>query len=80
MNSELTHDCGNPKGGYLKIGVWEGLPDRDPGAYAIIQKMNFSNLDVAVMSKLVDVDKMEIMDAATKWMDDNDAKWRAWLN
>jgi ABC-type proline/glycine betaine transport system substrate-binding protein len=32
------------------------------------------------MSKLVDVDKMEVQDAATKWMDDNDAKWRAWLN
>ena len=80
LNAELTHDCGNPKGGYLKIGVWKGFPERDPGAYAVIQKMNFSNLDVAVMSKLVDVDKMEVQDAATKWMDDNDAKWRAWLN
>ena len=56
------------------------MPARDPGAYAVIQKINFSNLDVAVMSKLVDVDKMEVQDAATKWMDDNDAKWRAWLN
>jgi glycine betaine/proline transport system substrate-binding protein len=31
------------------------------------------------MSKLVDVDKMEVEDAATKWMADNEAKWKPWL-
>ena len=60
INPETTHDCGNPKDGYLKIGVWEGFPAKNPGAYAITQKINFSNLDVAVMSKLVDVDKMDV--------------------
>lgn len=80
VNPNTTHDCGNPKGGYLKIGVWKGLPEKDPRAYAILQKINFSNLDVAVMSKLVDVDKMEVEDAATKWMADNEAKWNPWLN
>jgi len=79
INPNHTHDCGNPKGGYLKIGVWKGLPEKNPGAYAILQKINFSNLDVAVMSKLVDVDKMEIADAATKWMDDNEARWMGWV-
>ena len=79
INPNLTHDCGNPVGGYLKIGVWEGFPAKNPGAYAITQKINFSNLDVAVMSKLVDVDKMEVEDAATKWMSDNEAKWKAWV-
>ena len=24
MNPETTHDCGNPKDGYLKLGVWSG--------------------------------------------------------
>ena len=52
---------------------------KNPGAYAITQKKNFSNLDVAVMSKLVDVDKMEVQAAATKWMTDNEAKWKAWV-
>jgi glycine betaine/proline transport system substrate-binding protein len=80
VNPETTHDCGNPKGGYLKIGVWEGLPEKNPRVYAILQKINFSNLDVAVMSKLVDVDKMEVEDAATKWMADNDAKWKSWVH
>ena len=79
INPNTTHDCGNPKGGYLKIGVWKGLPEKDPNAYAILQKINFTNLDVAVMSKLVDVDKMEVQDAATKWMSDNEFKWKSWL-
>ncbi len=79
INPNLTHDCGNPVGGYLKIGVWQGLPEKAPKAYAILQKINFTNLDVAVMSKLVDVDKMEVEDAATKWMNDNEAKWKPWL-
>ena len=80
VNPNTTHDCGNPKDGYLKIGVWEGFPGKNPEAYAIVQKINFSNLDIAVMSKLVDIDKMEVEDAATKWMDDNEAKWRAWVD
>ena len=80
INPETTHDCGNPKDGYLKIGVWEGLPEKDPRAYAIIQNINFTNLDIAVMSKLVDVDKMEVQDAATNWMDENEAKWKSWLD
>ena len=76
----MTHDCGNPTGGYLKIGVWSEFPTNNPEAFAIVEKINFSNHDVAVMAKLVDVDKMEVEDAAGKWMEDNDEKWRSWLN
>ena len=80
INPDMTYDCGNPKDGYLKIGVWNGMPDKWPGAYAIIQKMNLSNLDIAVMSKLADIDGMEPEEAADKWLADNEAKWQAWVN
>ena len=79
-NPDMTYDCGNPKDGYLKIGVWNGMPDKWPTAYAIVQKMNLSNLDIAVMSKLVDIDGMEVEEAADKWLADNEAKWKSWLN
>ena len=42
--------------------------------------MSFSNLDIAVMAKLVDVDKMEADAAAAKWMKDNEKKWRPWVD
>ncbi|MDD9993370.1 MAG: ABC transporter substrate-binding protein [Rhodospirillales bacterium] len=79
-NPDMTHDCGNPKDGYLKIGVWNGMPDKWPTAYAIISKMNLTNLDIAVMSKLVDIDGMEVEEAADKWLADNEAKWMSWVN
>ncbi len=79
MNSDLTHDCGNPAGGYLKIGVWEGFPEKWPGAYDIVQRINFTNHDVAVMAKLVDIDGMEPKAAADKWLADNESRWKTWL-
>jgi len=79
LNPDKPYDCGNPKDGYLKIGVWKGVPDKWPGAYKIIQAINFSNLDIAVMAKLADVDGMEPQEAADKWLGENEAKWRGWL-
>lgn len=79
VNPDLAYDCGNPKDGYLKFGVWEGFPENWPGAYAIVQQINFSNLDIAVMAKLADVDGMEPEAAAQQWLDDNEDKWRPWL-
>ncbi len=79
VNPDQAYDCGNPKDGYLKIGVWEGFPDTWPGAYPIIQQINFSNLDIAVMAKLADVDGLEPEEAAEQWLADNEDKWRPWL-
>ena len=78
-NPNMTYDCGNPKDGYLKIGVWKEFPNNNPGAFKIIKAINFSNLDIAVMAKLADVDGMEPEEAADKWLADNEAKWKSWL-
>ena len=69
LNPDKSYDCGNPKDGYLKLGVWKGFPQKWPKAYKLLQKMSFSNLDIAVMAKLVDVDKMEA-DAARGEVDE----------
>jgi len=78
-NPDMTYDCGNPKDGYLKIGVWEGFPETWPGAYKVIQRVDFTNEDLAVMAKLVDTDGMEPEAAAQEWMDRNESKWQPWL-
>ena len=31
------------------------------------------------MAKLVDIDKMEVTDAAARWLADNEAKWKPWV-
>ena len=79
INTDEVYDCGNPKGGYLKIGVWEKFPNNHPDIYEVVQKINFTNLDIAVMAKLVDIDGMEPEAAAEKWMADNSGKWKNWL-
>ncbi len=78
INPETTHDCGNPKDGYLKLGVWSGFPDKWPTAYAAVQKMNFTNLDIAQLAMYVDIDGMEPEDAADKWLADNCDRWTGW--
>jgi len=78
MNPETTHDCGNPKDGYLKLGVWEGFPAKWPNAYAAVQNMNFSNLDIAQLAMYVDIDGMEPEDAAALWLSENCARWTGW--
>jgi glycine betaine/proline transport system substrate-binding protein len=80
LNPETTHDCGNPKDGYLKLGVWSGFPDKWPTAYVAVQKMNFTNLDIAQLAMYVDIDGMEPEDAAAKWLADNCARWTGWAS
>ena len=79
LNPETTHDCGNPKNGYLKLGVWSGFPDKWPNAYKVVQKMNLTNLDVAQLAMYVDIDGMEPEDAAALWLADNADRVNAWV-
>ena len=79
INPDKKYDCGNPKNGYLKTGVWKGFPDEYPEAYKILRRMNFTNADLALMAKWVDVDQIETEEAAEKWLTEHEAKWRPWL-
>jgi glycine betaine/proline transport system substrate-binding protein len=78
-NPNATFDCGNPANGYLKIAAWDGMKDKWPGAYAILQKVSFTNAQIAQMAKFVDVDEMEPEDAAAKWLEENEDVWKPWM-
>jgi glycine betaine/proline transport system substrate-binding protein len=77
-NPDKTYDCGNPANGYLKIAAWDGMKGKWPAAYATLQKISFTNPQIAEMAKLVDVDEMEPEDAAQAWLDANQAVWKPW--
>lgn len=78
LHPDKTYDCGNPANGYLKIAAWDGMKDKWPGAYATLQKVSFTNAQIAEMAKLVDVDGMEPEDAATAWLEANESVWKPW--
>jgi glycine betaine/proline transport system substrate-binding protein len=79
VNPDLTHDCGNPANGYLKTGVSTTFIDEMPGAYAIVENVDLTNTDLAAMAAMVDVEGMDAIDAAEKWMADNESTWKSWL-
>ncbi len=77
-NPDVMYDCGNPANGYLKIAAWDGMEAKWPAAFAVLQKVNFTNAQIAEMAKFVDIDDMEPEDAAQTWLDANEAVWKPW--
>ena len=78
-NPDMTYDCGNPSDGYLKKAAWDGMADKWPDAYELLKKISFTNPQIAVMAKLVDIDEMEPEDAAVVWLEENEDVWKPWV-
>ena len=77
-NPNATGDCGAPHSGWLKKAASPRLPETWPGAYEVLQRINFDNAQIADASLLVDVDGMEPEEAAEKWMEDNADLVKSW--
>lgn len=78
VNKDMTYDCGNPANGYLKKAAWDGMEAKWPAAYATLQKISFTNAQIAKMAALVDVDELEPEEAAEAWLEGNKDVWEAW--
>ena len=79
-NPNALYDCGNPAKGYLKKAAWDGMKDKWPNAYATLEKISFTNPQIAEMAKFVDIDEMEPEEAAAEWLANNESVWKAWTN
>lgn len=79
ISKKYPHDCGNPKDGWLKKGIWTGMASQWPCAYKTLQNINFSNKMLAEVAALMDVDKMPYDQAADKWINENAEVWKAWV-
>lgn len=77
-NPNATGDCGAPRGGWLKKAAWSGMADKWPDAWKVLQKVNFTNAQIAAAALMVDVDGMSPEDAAKKWIADNQAVVASW--
>ena len=56
------------------------MEEKWPDAYAVLEKISFTNPQIAEMAKFVDVDEMEPEEAAETWLDENRDVWETWLN
>ena len=79
VNPDKPYDCGNPKGGYIKIGVSHDFKENHPRAFAVAGKINFSTRDFAKQINYVQTDGMKETEAAQKWLDEHSDKWKAWI-
>lgn len=79
-NPDALYDCGNPAEGYMKKAAWDGMKDKWPNAYCLLQNISFTNPQIAQMAKLVDTDELEPEEAATEWLEANqDAVVAPWV-
>jgi glycine betaine/proline transport system substrate-binding protein len=79
QNPDAIYDCGAPANGYLKKAGSKQLAEKWPKAAEILKKVNFSNPQIAAAAAMVDVEGMTPEDAAKKWVADNEATWKTWL-
>jgi glycine betaine/proline transport system substrate-binding protein len=79
-NPDALYDCGNPADGYLKKAAWDGMADKWPSAYATLEKISFTNPQIAEMARLVDVEELEPEEAAAEWLEANEDVWKSWIN
>jgi glycine betaine/proline transport system substrate-binding protein len=79
-NPDATYDCANPPNGYLKKAAWDGMEEKWPAAFAVLEQISFTNPQIAEMAKLVDVDELEPEEAAAEWLAQNEDVWKAWIN
>ena len=64
----------------MKKAAWEGMEEKWPAAYATLEKISFTNAQIAEMAKMVDIDEMEPEEAAEAWLEQNEDVWSAWVN
>lgn len=79
INPDATFDCGNPKRGWLKKGVWAGLQDKWPCAFKLIRNISFTNAQIGAAAAKVDVEGLTTEEAAAQWIGENENVWQKWI-
>ena len=78
-NPEAKYDCGNPKKGWLKKGVWAGFEETWPCGLELIRNISFTNAQIAQLAAKIDVQGLTVERAAETWLEENPNVWQAWL-
>ncbi|MEL7087685.1 MAG: glycine betaine ABC transporter substrate-binding protein, partial [Planctomycetota bacterium] len=79
-NPTELYDCGNPADGYLKKAAWDGMEKTWPTAYCVLEKISFTNAQIAEMARLVDVNELEPEEAAEEWLAGNRELVEPWMS
>lgn len=78
VNPDATYDCDWLRGRIEKI-AWVGMQEKWPAAYALLENYKLSNeIQIGMMTE-IDANGQELEDVVAKWVDENEAVWRPWI-
>lgn len=80
INPHLTHDCGNPKGGWLKKAGWPGLKQYSPCAADILKKVTFDKEMIEDAASYVVRDGFTEQQAVMHWLKKYDNIVKTWTS
>jgi glycine betaine/proline transport system substrate-binding protein len=80
LNTNMTHDCGNPAKTNIKKAAWPGLKQQWPCVYQLLQKVSFTTEMLAEASALNGIENIPEKQAIRAWLDKYAEQNQAWLN
>ncbi len=79
MNPDATYDCDWPPARVWK-GAWPGVKSNWPLAYLIFENFEMTGGDLAGVMNAVDTLGGDVDEYVDGWMQDNEERWRAWVD
>lgn len=78
-NAGATHDCAFDQANVTKT-IWAGMQEKWPAAVEFLKQFQLSGTEQQLMMKAIDVDNNELTATTEKWIDDNEATWKPWVD
>ena len=78
QGKDHKYACDYPTDHLLKA-ISAELKTKNPGAFAVLEKMKWTDKDQNTVTGYKNQDSMTMEAAAQKWVDDNPTVWQAWL-
>lgn len=60
--------------------AWPGLKDKWPAAYRFLKAYQMTNDHQGPMAMAIEVDGQKVADVVKKWVDENEAVWKPWVD
>jgi glycine betaine/proline transport system substrate-binding protein len=79
ITSGEVFDCAGKPVEIVKY-AWPGLKDKWPAAYRFLKAYQMTNEWQAPMAMAVEVESQKPADVAKKWVDENEAIWKPWVD
>lgn len=79
ITSKKAFDCASDGVEIVKFG-WPGMAAKWPGAHKMLQQFQITNAQQGPLAMTVETEGQKASDVAKKWVDENEAIWKVWVD